>query len=74
MFAEEFADRVLPFDGAAAEVFASIVAGRRQVGRPMSAFDGQIAAITIWRGAGLATRNISDFEDCGLILSNPWQS
>ncbi|MCW2239338.1 PIN domain-containing protein [Azospirillum canadense] len=32
MFAEDFAGRVLPFDGAAAEAFALLAAGRRRAG------------------------------------------
>lgn len=32
-----------------------------------------IAAIAKQHKADLATRNISDFEACGLRLINPWQ-
>jgi predicted nucleic acid-binding protein len=39
-----FRDRVLPFDSAAASAFAGIAADRRGTGRPICAFDGQIAA------------------------------
>ena len=47
-------------------------AGRRRAGRPMAAPDGQIAAIARSRAMALATRNIRDFEACGLALINPW--
>ncbi|HEX7758441.1 MAG TPA: type II toxin-antitoxin system VapC family toxin [Caulobacteraceae bacterium] len=73
MFAEDFLDRILPFDQAAAQAFAPIAASRRQDGRPIASFDAQIAAITLSRDAALATRNISDFEGCGLVLNNPWE-
>lgn len=33
-----------------------------------------IAAITRSRGAALSTRNVRDFEECGLQLFNPWDS
>jgi toxin FitB len=69
-----FRDRVLPFDSAAASVFADIAAGRRRAGRPISAFDGQIAAIARSRGARLATRDTADFEGCGVELTNPWRA
>ena len=45
---------------------------RRELGRPMSAFDGQIAAIAKTQGFAIATRNIKDFDDCGLQLINPF--
>jgi predicted nucleic acid-binding protein len=71
-FAEHFSGRVLPFDGAAAEAFARIAAVRRENGRPISQADGQIAAISASRGATLATRNVADFDGCGVSLVNPW--
>jgi predicted nucleic acid-binding protein len=74
MFREDFAGRVLPFDSAAAAAYAAVVAARRGAGRPISQFDAQIAAIALSRRAGLATRNVSDFEQCGLTLTNPWSA
>jgi len=72
MFAEDFADRVLPFDSAAAQAFAAIAAARRRKGRPIGDLDGQIAAIARSRGAAVATRNVSDFADCGIEVFDPW--
>ena len=40
-----FANRVLPFDSAAASAYAEIAAARRMMGRPMPEADCQIAAI-----------------------------
>ncbi len=42
---EDFRDRILPFDRAAARAYAAISAERRAAGRPISQFDCQIAAI-----------------------------
>jgi hypothetical protein len=53
-------------------LFSTIAAHRRALGKPISHADAQIAAITRARGAMLATRNISDFDDCGFDLINPW--
>ncbi len=39
----------------------------------MSEFDAQIAAIARANSAILATRNIGDFEGCGVRLVNPWE-
>ena len=72
MFRQDLAERVLPFDGAAARAFATIAADRRRVGRPISQFDAQIAAICFSRGASLATRNVADFDGCGIVAINPW--
>jgi len=72
LFGVDFAGRILPFDCDAAKAFADISAARRSLGRPISQFDAQIAAITRSRDAALATRNTSDFEGCGIRLINPW--
>lgn len=74
MFASDFAGRVLPFDQAAAHACAGIAAARREAGRPIAQFDAQIAAIARSRGAGVATRNVTDFEGCGIGVINPWQA
>lgn len=73
MFEVDFAERLLPFDGAAARSFADIASRRRKAGRPVSQADGQIAAIALSRGASLATRNAVDFEGCGVPLIDPWK-
>ncbi len=67
-----FAEAVLPYDGAAARAYAQMQGARRQVGSPLSVEDGMIAAISSVHDAGLATRNIKDFEDLGLRLVDPW--
>ena len=71
MFTRRFHGRILAFDPPAADVYAEIRNGRRQKGRPMSPLDAQIAAITAVNGASLATRNVKDFEGCGIVLINP---
>ena len=74
IFAEDFMDRVLPFDGDAAVAFADIVAARRSLGTPISQFDAMIAALARSRGAQLATPNVRDFAHCGIDVVNPWQA
>jgi len=73
MFREDFSQRILPFDRDAAISYADIAAHRRSIGRPIAQFDAQIAAIARSRNAGVATRNASDFLDCGIDMINPWQ-
>jgi predicted nucleic acid-binding protein len=69
---EDFRDRVLPFDRAAARAYATIAAARRAAGHPISQFDCQIAAIARAHEATVATRNTSDYEGCGVELVDPW--
>ena len=68
-----FADK-FPFDSAAAELFAEIVAERRRIGRPIGAFDAQIAAIARSTGMALATRNVADFDGVGVTVFDPWRT
>ena len=70
--AAAFESRVLSFDEDAGRAYGEIRGHRRELGRPMSNFDGQIAAIARTKGLAVATRNIKDFEDCGLELMNPF--
>ncbi|MHC2260098.1 putative nucleic acid-binding protein [Sinorhizobium meliloti] len=72
IFREDLAGRILPFDSEAADAFGSIAARRRKLGRPISQFDAQIAAIAWSRGASVATRNVADFADTGVTIINPW--
>lgn len=72
IFDVDFSGQTLDFDSGAADAFAEISATRRQAGKPISQFDAMIAAIARSRGAGLATRNVRDFEDCGVDVVNPW--
>jgi toxin FitB len=72
MFDEEFEGRILPFDENAAREYATIAAGPATKGRPISQFDAQIAAIARSHRAVLATRNVTDFEGCGIDIVNPW--
>ena len=71
---EDFAGRILPFDSGGAEAYAAIGAARRALGRPIAHANCQIAAIALARGFTVATRNTTDFEGCGMALTNPWQA
>jgi toxin FitB len=71
MFLEDFAGRVLPFDGQAAAP-TELFAGRRRVGRPAAMVNLMIAATARTRGASMVTRDIGGFEGCGLTLIDPW--
>jgi predicted nucleic acid-binding protein len=72
MFTNDFAGRVLAFDEVAAVHYAEIVAARRREGRPIEAFDAQIAATALAAGASIATRDTGGFAGCGLRVIDPW--
>jgi len=74
MFSEDFGGRVLPFGSEAAHPYARIAAERRRAGRPISHFDAQIAAIARSAGAEIATRNVADYDACGVQVINPWEA
>ena len=72
LFGVFFAERVSPFDSDAAQDYAMLAAERRTSGRPISQSDCQIAAIAHSRGAPVVTRDVDDFEACGLDVVDPW--
>lgn len=74
MFASDFEGRILPFGSDAAHAYAQIAADRRRAGRPISHFDAQIAAVARCAGAVIATRNVADFERCGVKIIDPWEA
>jgi toxin FitB len=73
VFTVDFTNRVLPFDSRCAVSYAQIASNRERLGHPISQFDAQIAAIAVTNGFAIATRNVSDFEACGIDIINPWQ-
>jgi predicted nucleic acid-binding protein len=71
---QETWDRLLTFEARAADRYGELVASRQAIGRPLSVPDGIIASITWVHHAILATRNIRDFEECGIEVVNPYES
>lgn len=71
--ARAFDQRILSFDEAAARAYGDIMGHRKELGRPISVTDGQIAAIARTHGFGIATRNIKDFEASQIVLINPFR-
>ncbi|MER8638019.1 type II toxin-antitoxin system VapC family toxin [Mesorhizobium sp. M0207] len=68
-----FADRTFGLTEEAALVYGEIMGAAARQGRGMSAPDGMIAAIARVNGGRLATRNLTDFETAGLVLTSPWE-
>jgi predicted nucleic acid-binding protein len=67
-----FDQRVVVYDESAARIYGEMMGDRKELGLPMSVPDGQIAAIARLNHMSVATRNVSDFENCGIEVINPF--
>jgi predicted nucleic acid-binding protein len=62
------------------EALRPLPAGKRRsrlssaIGKLISQIDAMIASICRSRDAAIATRNIGDFEHCGLPIIDPWNA
>ena len=72
MINEQFSERVLDFNRVSAETYGVLMARLKGKGINIGQSDGMIAAIALVYDAQLITRNITDFEHCGLLLVNPF--
>ena len=70
---EKFADRILPFDEAAACAYAHIQANAKASGRHVGVADDVIAAIAMSKGFAVATRDAQPYLAAGLQVIDPWQ-
>ena len=68
-----FAQRIVAFDVRSAAEYGELMGHRREIGRPLSALNGQIASIARAHSMAVATRTIGDFEDCGVALIDPFR-
>jgi len=62
----------VPIDGEVALAAGRLRARRETKGRPVAQADMLIAASALVRGITLVTRNVSDFEGCGIALLDPF--
>ena len=69
-----FAGRILPFDAAASEAYATLRALARAQGKAIAPADGYIAATAAVHGLTVATRDTGPFEAAGLPVINPWNA
>jgi len=72
MFTDDMDGRVLVFDSTAAEAYGLIMVERRAAGRPISIPDAMVASVAKAFEASVATRNVRDFEGCGISIIDPW--
>lgn len=69
---DQFNDRVLPFDAAAARHHADLAVKARAAGRGFPTPDGYIAAIADAHGFTVASRDPVVFRAAGLAVLDPW--
>jgi len=69
---QAFSGRIYTFDEDAAYIYGKVSMRRERVGLNADAVDMMIAAIAISQNASIATRNVKDFEECGVNIINPW--
>jgi predicted nucleic acid-binding protein len=67
-----FQERMLFFDVAAANAYATLMSEASRSGRAVGVVDGQIAAIALTHRLVVATRDTAPFEVAGLRIVNPW--
>jgi len=69
----QFRNGIIAFSQSASLTAGHVRARREMAGRMITVQDAQIAAICLFHGATLATRNVKDFEGLDLALVNPFE-
>jgi predicted nucleic acid-binding protein len=70
---ERFKHRILDVDMAVASQWGTIQGKVELVGKPMPTIDGLIAVSGLVHNCVVVTRNISDMQQSGVELLNPWE-
>lgn len=68
-----FKSRILDLDVNTLIKWGQIVANLENQGRKILAVDYLIAATVLQHDLCLVTRNIQDFQNCGIKILNPWE-
>lgn len=69
---DRFAGRVLAIDHEVAERWGDLMAASQASGATLEPVDAFLAATALAYDLTLATRNVRDFQACGVRLFNPW--
>ncbi len=70
---ERFSGRILPVNEQVAMTWGQIQGEAELRGKSMPAIDGLIAATALVFNMIVVTRNISDMEESGVVLLDPWR-
>ena len=69
---ERFAGKILDIDLMVSRTWGEIQGASESVGTPMPAIDSLIAATGLTHDLTVVTRNITDMQQSGVNLLNPW--
>jgi predicted nucleic acid-binding protein len=69
-----FGERLLGFGEAEAETWGKMTGLADSIGRSLPVIDALIAATALENGHVVVTRNIKDFQQCGVDTLDPWQT
>ena len=69
---ERFAEKILDIDLMVAKTWGEIQGTSESVGNPMPVIDGLIAATALAYDLTVVTRNVTDMQQSGVLLLNPW--
>lgn len=70
---QDFESRILGIDVETARIWGETTAAAQRRGKAIPPTDGLIAATAIRHGLHVATRNVADFAETGVMLVNPWE-
>jgi predicted nucleic acid-binding protein len=68
-----FEGRILLVDRQISDLWGSLRAQARTIGRSISVIDALLAATALHHGLALVSRNVRDFAIPGLAVVNPWE-
>ncbi|HUP95191.1 MAG TPA: type II toxin-antitoxin system VapC family toxin [Burkholderiales bacterium] len=71
--AARFADRLLLVDVPVATRWGTLTGDAEKRGTPLPVIDSLIAATALEHGFSVVTRNVTDFERCGVACVDPWK-
>ena len=71
---ERFGDRLLAIDMRIAARWGALAGESAKRGRPLPVIDSLLAVTALVHGLHVVTRNVGDFERCGVECVNPWDA
>jgi predicted nucleic acid-binding protein len=70
--AGRFGGRLLPIDVRVAERWGAMAGESEKRGKPLPVVDSLLAATALVHDLQIVTRNVADFEPCGVVCVNLW--
>ncbi len=70
---ERFTGKIFDIDLLVAKTWGEVQGASEAAGTPMSAIDGLIAATALTHDLTVVTRNVTDMQQSGATLLNPWK-